>query len=355
MGLLKKLLKATGNENAAIASDGLYSDKTAGWIDTGSYAFNAAICASIYGGIPKDKIIGLAGEEATGKSFYALAIADNFLKDNPTGEVCIFDTEHAISKTVLAARGMDLTRIAVSPVNTVEDFSHESLSLLNEYESVPAKERVPLMLILDSLGNLSTKKELRDIASGSDTKDMTRTQMIKAAFRVLTIKLGVLGVPMIVTGHVYQSIGGLYPTKVLGGGAGLKYAASSIAFLSKAQDKMSDGTRRGSIITVTMEKSRFSREKSRVKTRLTFDEGLDRYYGLADMAVAAGIWKKNDKYIHISDTEKTQISRIESNPEKYFTKEVLDAIDNYAQKAFAFGSPDEAPQVDLDVEGSGEE
>ena len=143
----------------------------------------------------------------------------------------------------------------------------------------PKDDRQPLMFVLDSLGMLSTSKEMDDISNDKQVRDMTKSQLIKGAFRVLTLKLGQAGIPMLVTNHTYDVIGSYVPQKEMGGGAGLKYAASSIIFLTKSKEK--EGTDLvGNIIKCEAKKSRLSKEGSKVATRLFFDErGLDKYYG----------------------------------------------------------------------------
>ena len=140
-------------------------------------------------------------------------------------------------------------------------------------------DRKPLFLCLDSLGMLSTTKEMEDTADGKETRDMSRAQVLKAAFRVLTLKLGRAKVPLLVTNHTYDVIGSMFPTKEMGGGSGLKYAASTIVYLSKRKEK--DGTEVvGNIIHCKNHKSRLTVENKIVDVRLTYDKGLDRYLSL---------------------------------------------------------------------------
>ena len=149
-----------------------------------------------------------------------------------------------------------------------------------------------MMFVLDSLGMLSTTKEIEDTAAGKETKDMTRAQIVKGAFRVLTLKLGRAKVPMIVTNHTYDVIGSMFPQKEMGGGSGLKYAASSIVYLSKKKKKKGSEVV-GNIIHCKNAKSRLTVENRMVDVRLTYDKGLDRYYGLLDLALASGVFEKS--------------------------------------------------------------
>jgi RecA/RadA recombinase len=180
-------------------------------------------------------------------------------------------------------RGIDPNRMVIMPVTTVQEFRTQSLKVLDAYLQQPESNRQPLFLCLDSLGMLSTTKEVEDTADGKETRDMTRAQVLKAAFRVLTLKLGRAKVPMVVTNHTYDVVGSMFPQKEMGGGSGLKYAASSIIYLSKKKEK--DGTEVvGNIIHCKNHKSRLTKENKMVDVRLTYDRGLDKYYGLLELA-----------------------------------------------------------------------
>ena len=206
------------------------------WVDTGSYVLNALLSGSIYGGIPNNKIVALAGESSTGKTFFTLGIVKQFLKDNPEGACFYFESEDAITKQMLIERDIDPDRVISVPVATVQEFRHQAVTILDKYLEVAEKDRPPMMFCLDSLGMLSTTKEIEDTAEGKETRDMTRAQLVRATFRVLTLKLGKAGVPMIVTNHTYETMG-MFSTKEMSGGAGLKYASDYIVFLSKKKEK----------------------------------------------------------------------------------------------------------------------
>lgn len=340
MTVLTDFLKLTGNEFATVADDGIAAGDVSGWVDSGSYAFNALLSGDIYQGFPQNKIVVIGADPSTGKTFFALGAAKNFLLNNPNGIVICFETESAITKQMLVERGIDTKRFGVVPVATVQEFRTQAIKIVDNYEKQPAKDRQPIMFILDSLGMLSTTKEIEDTAAGSETKDMTRAGMIKATFRVLTLKLGRANIPMIVTNHVYDDVGGgPYAQKVQSGGSGAVYASSTILTLSKAKDKdVTTGEVRGVIITVTAAKSRLTRENSKVKCLIRYDGGLDRYYGMLELAEEAGIFKKVSTRFELEDGTKIFGSQIMKDPEKYFTKDVLDRINQYAKDKFCYGS-----------------
>lgn len=344
MNFLKDIVKELDNEYAGLADDGVVGD-TNYFIDTGSYTLNALLSGSIFGGLPGNKVTALAGESSTGKTFYALGIASNFLKTDPDAGVIYFETEGALTRDMLQERGIDTKRFVIIPVSTVQEFRTQAVKVLDAYDKQPKKDRKPIMMFLDSLGMLSTSKEMEDTAEGKDTRDMTRAQLIRGAFRVLSLKLAKLDVAMVVTNHTYAVVGAYMPTKTMGGGDGLKYAASTIVFLSKSQDK--DGTEVvGNIIKCKLEKSRFTREKSMVETKLSFTKGLDRYHGLTDLAVEAGIWKSQGGRIEVHDGRKVFGKNIANNPSDFFTEDVLKQLDNYCKSKYNYGSDEVVEQVE---------
>ena len=297
MGFLDTVIKESGNEYASIVSDGVAAGDTSSFVDTGSHIFNAVVSGSLFGGIPSNKVTALAGESSTGKTFFALSVVRNFLNQHSDGGVIYFESESAISKDMIESRGIDSKRMVIFPVATIEEFRTQATRILDKYLKEPKDQRQPLMFVLDSLGMLSTSKEMEDISNDKQVRDMTKSQLIKGAFRVLTLKLGQAKVPMIVTNHTYDVIGSYVPQKEMGGGAGLKYAASTIIYLTKSKEK--EGTDLvGNIIKCEAKKSRLSKEGSKVATRLYFDErGLDKYYGLLELGEKYNVFKLS--LIHI--------------------------------------------------------
>jgi RecA/RadA recombinase len=334
--IFNQLLAETDNEYAGIVDDGVAAGDVTGYIGTGNYAMNALLSGSIYGGLPQNKVTAFAGEPSVGKTFYALNVVKQFLEDNPDGFVFYFESESAISKQFVADRGIDAKRVGIVPVATVQEFRTQAVKILDKY--LEGKEKPPMVFVLDSLGNLSTDKEMQDIADGKDTRDMTRAQLVRGAFRVLTLKLGKAKVPLIVTNHVYDVVGSYVPMKKMGGGSGLEYAASTIIFLSKKKDKDKDGSISGAIITALLKKSRMTIENKKVETRLNYAHGLDKYYGLLDLAIKFGVFKKVSTRIELPDGSKAFESQIEANPEKYFDQATLDVIDDFCKAEFLYGS-----------------
>ena len=334
MDFLKDIVKEIGDEYTQIAAD---IDETERYIDTGSYIFNAVVSGSVFGGVSSNKITAIAGESSTGKTYFSLAVVKNFLDNNPDGYCLYFDTEAAVNKGLLESRGVDLTRTVVVNVVTIEEFRTKALKAVAKYLEMPIEERKPCMFVLDSLGMLSTEKEIRDALDDKQVRDMTKSRLVKGAFRMLTLKLGQADIPLIVTNHTYDVIGSYVPTKEMGGGSGLKYAASTIIYLSKKKEK--DKTEVvGNIIKAKTVKSRLSRENKDVNIRLYFDErGLDRYYGLLELGELGGLWKNVAGRYEING-KKIYAKEILKNPTDYFTDDIMEKLDAIAQQNFSYGT-----------------
>ena len=334
MDFLKEIVKEIGDDYTQLASD---IDGQENYIDTGSYIFNGLVSGSIFGGVSSNKITAIAGESSTGKTFFSLAVVKNFLDNNPDGYCLYFDTEAAVNKGLLESRGVDMKRLVVVNVVTIEEFRSKALRAVDIYLKTPIEDRKPCMFVLDSLGMLSTEKEIRDALDDKQVRDMTKSQLVKGAFRMLTLKLGQANIPLIVTNHTYDVIGSYVPTKEMGGGSGLKYAASTIIYLTKKKEK--DGKDViGNIIKAKTHKSRLSKENKTVDIRLYYDErGLDRYYGLLELGELGGMWK-NVAGRYEFNGKKIYAKEILRNPQDYFTDDIMEKLDAVAQQYFAYGT-----------------
>ena len=333
MDFLKEIVKEIGDDYTQLARD---IDDTEEYIDTGSYIFNSLLSGSIFGGVSRNKITAIAGESSTGKTFFSLAVVKNFLDNNPDGYCLYFDTEAAVNKGLLESRGLDLNRVVVVNVVTIEEFRSKALRAVDIYLKKSEEDRKPCMFVLDSLGMLSTEKEIRDALDDKQVRDMTKSQLVKGAFRMLTLKLGQANIPLIVTNHTYDVIGSYVPTKEMGGGSGLKYASSTIIYLSKKKEKDQSEVV-GNLIKAKTHKSRLSKENKEVTIRLYYDErGLDRYYGLLELGEIGGLWKNVAGRYEING-KKVYAKAIYKDPEEYFTEEILQKLDAIAKEEFSYG------------------
>jgi len=329
---LDDLINISGNEYASKVSDGMLG-KVNDYIDTGSYILNALLSGSIHRGLPSNKITAFAGESATGKTFFILGIVKQFLTDNPSGGVLYFESESALTPEMIEEREIDSTRFIQLPVATIQDFAQQASRVVDKHIE---NSEAPLLLCLDSLGMLSTAKEVEDITTGANKVDMTKARIVKGTFRVLTLKLAKAGIPLLVTNHTYKQVGAMFPQDIMGGGSGLQYAASSIVFLSKRKEKVGTDII-GNVIHCKNFKSRLAKENKKIDVLLTYDQGLNRHYGLLDLAEKYDIIKKVSTRYELPDGAKIFGKQIMEDPEKYFTDDIMEKLEIAAQKEFQYG------------------
>lgn len=343
----RNIVEEMKDEDTSMAIDGLGSAEVMGYIDSGCYALNALLSGSIFKGVADNRCTGFAGDPATGKTFFVMSILNNFLAADPESGGILFDTESATSRKMMEGRKIDTSRVIISEPVTIQDFRTNALEFLKLYGE--SKDRPKAMMILDSLGQLSSKKEMEDSEKGEDKRDMTKAGLIKGTFRVLRLKMAKLRVPMLVTNHVYANVGGYGAPKVMSGGSGLPYTGDTIIFISKSKDRggaegsdaSGEGSKKaivGNILTVTTFKSRLSRENQSVQLKLSYDTGLDRYYGLRTIATEGGVFEKKGNKILIPGGATVFGKEIDETPEQVYTQEVLQAIDEVVKRKYAYGS-----------------
>lgn len=321
----------------SIAAEGKSSAEHGKCVDTGSYALNAALSGSLFGGMQDNKITVFAGESSTGKTFFVLGILKSWMQQNPTGTVVYFDTESAVTNDMLTSHGLDLSRVAKVEPETIESFRQSALAILDNYAESGSKD--PLIMVLDSLGNLSSIKEVSDIREQKDSRDMTKAQLIRGTFRVLRLRLAKLSVPMLVTNHTYAVVGAYVPTRAMSGGAGLVYVSDSIAMLSKAKERDKEKNIVGNIVTIKMFKSRLSRENTETQVRISYTGGLDRYHGILDMAEAAGlVGYSAGRYTFPGVPKALTANKIMETPTTFFTEEFLKNLDDlFVKPNYTYG------------------
>ena len=329
--LVKHLLKESDNDLASVVSSGIVGDCST-YISTGSYSLNALLSGSMYGGVPSNKITCLAGQESVGKTFFALSIAKNFLEENKENVIVYFESEGALTTNMITERGLDPDRFIVLPVATVVEFRTQCIKMVDGLD-----KDTKVMMFLDSLGNLSTRKEMEDSASGSDKRDMTRAPVVRGTFRTIALKLATKNIPLIITNHTYEKVGAYVPTQEISGGGGIKYAASVIVTLRKK--KFKDGTEvLGNIIKMKLVKGRLTKEESTIEAMLDYQTGLDQYYGLVEIAEKYEIFKKVSTRFEMPDGTKVFEKAIVKNPEKYFTEDVMKRLEEAVFQEFNYGS-----------------
>lgn len=280
LDLDKELSKIKGFETGSILTENTFSEVDE-WIPTGNYLLNAQLSGTLFGGIPNTRSLGLMGDPGTGKSFVCLNVAREAQKKGY--DVIYCDTEGAIDKSSAIKFGIDPDKVRYQPIKTVTEFQTFVTNLIELVKKAKDKGVQPkILLVLDSLGMLSTDKELNDAISGKNAADMgAKAKELRKLFRVITLDLTAAKIPLVCTNHVYAG-GGFFPTKESSGGDGPIFAMSVISFLSKAQLKEGNSTTKtGIIVTSNLKKSRFTVPEP-VKFHISFANGMNPYVGLQD-------------------------------------------------------------------------
>lgn len=321
LDLDKELSKIKGFETGSILSENTFSEVD-DWIPTGNYLLNAQLSGTLFGGIPNTRSLGLMGDPGTGKSFVCLNVAREAQKKGY--DVIYCDTEGAIDKSSAIKFGIDSNKVRYQPIKTVTEFQTFVTNLLELVKKAKEDGAEPkILLILDSLGMLSTDKELNDAVSGKNAADMgAKAKELRKLFRVITLDLTAAKIPLVCTNHVYAG-GGFFPTKESSGGDGPIFAMSVISFLSKAQLKEGNSTTKtGIIVTSNLKKSRFTIPEP-VKFHISFANGMNPYVGLQDFISweACGIGKgKLEEKVNADGTKEMVFTPSESAQARWAVK-----------------------------------
>jgi len=276
----KQLSKIDGFEMGSILETNEFSE-VSGWIPTGNYLLNAQLSGSLFGGIPNNRSVGIAGDPQTGKSFLCMNIVREAQKIGYSVIYC--DTEGAIDRSAAKKLGIDTKMVRYQPIKTITDFKVFTANLIDKVKTLRKDGQDPkIALVLDSLGMLTTDKESGDALKGKSAMDMgIRSKELRSLFRVITLDLTGVKIPLICTNHTTTgNIGGFMPTKEASGGDGPIFSMSNVIMLSKAQLKEGD-TKTGIIVTSTPKKARFTRPYP-IKFHVSFMNGMNPYVGLQD-------------------------------------------------------------------------
>jgi len=302
----KELSKISGFEMGSMLADNTFSEVDE-WIPTGNYLLNAQISGTLFGGVPNTRSFGVMGDPGTGKSFFCLNVVREAQKIGYNVIYC--DTEGAIDKSSALKFGIGDKTLRYQPIQTVSQFQTFVANVLDMVKKARAAgEKPKLLLVLDSLGMLSTDKELADAIKGHNAADMgAKAKELRKLFRVITLDLTAAKIPLICTNHVYAG-GGYLPTKESSGGDGPIFAMSVVSFLSKAQLKDGSGTKTGIIVTSTLKKSRFTIPEQ-IKFHISFSNGMNPYVGLQDFVSweACGIGRGKYEEIKNKDGVKEMV------------------------------------------------
>ncbi len=279
MSLLEKLKKNTTIKDTAIlAKSKFFAAKD--MVQTAIPVVNVAFSGDLDGGFTPGLTMW-AGPSKHFKTAFSLLMAKAYQDKYPDSVVLFYDSEFGTPQNYFDSFGIDKDRVVHTPVTDVEQLKFD---IMQQLTNIERGERV--MIVIDSIGNLASKKEVEDALDGKSVADMSRAKQIKSLFRMVTPHLTLKDIPMVVVNHTYKEIG-LYPKDIVGGGTGSYYSADNIYILGRQQEK--DGTDLiGYNFIINVEKSRYVREKAKIPVTVRFDGGISRYSGLLDMALESG-------------------------------------------------------------------
>jgi RecA/RadA recombinase len=279
MSLKNKIIKnSTIDLTSTLLDSTIYSQKDV--IPTSVPMINVALSGTVDGGLTPG-VTMLAGPSKHFKTGFALLLASSFLKKYPDAVILFYDSEFGTPQSYFQTFGIPLDSVVHTPVTDVEELKHDmsvQLANLNRDDKV--------IIVIDSIGNLASKKETDDAMDGKVVADMSRAKSLKSLFRIITPKLTLKDIPLVVVNHTYKEIG-MYPKDVVGGGTGSYYGADNIWILGRQQDKDADGIQ-GYHFIINVEKSRYVKEKSKIPITISYDGGINRWSGLLDIALDGG-------------------------------------------------------------------
>ena len=294
--LLDKLKKnSTIKETNVLSDSKLFSTKDL--IQTSVPALNVALSGKLDGGLTPGLTI-FAGPSKQFKTAFAMMLVKSFLDKYDDGIVLFYDSEFGAPQSYFENFGIDTGKVVHTPITDIEQLKHDIMKQINELER---KDRV--MIVVDSVGNLASKKEVDDALDGKSVADMTRAKQMKSLFRMITPHLTIKDIPMVVVNHTYMEIG-MFPKAIVSGGTGIYYSADNIFIIGRQQEKQ--GTEVvGYNFIINVEKSRYVREKSKIPIEVTFEGGISKWSGLLDIALESGhVIKPSNGWYQLATEEK---------------------------------------------------
>jgi len=279
MSLLDKMLKAGSVKGSTVLSkSSFFNDKDP--IQTELPIVNIAFCGSLDGGLLPGLTV-LAGASKSFKTLLGLYCMKAYLNKYPEGIAILYDSEYGITPDYLSSYGIDIDRVIHVPIEDVEQLKFDATKRLNEIDKGDK-----VFILIDSIGNLASRKEVEDAENEKSVADMSRAKQLKSLFRIITPKLTGRDIPMVAVNHTYKEIG-MFPRDVVSGGTGIMYSANQVFIITKAQEK--DGTDlRGWRFTINIEKSRYVKEKSKLPFTVLYDSGIQKWSALFELALESG-------------------------------------------------------------------
>jgi len=312
MSLLDKLKKnSTIKDSSILSKSKFFNDKD--MITTEVPMVNVALSGSLTGGLTPGLTMW-AGPSKHFKTAFSLLMAKSYLDKYPDAVLLFYDSEFGTPIKYFETFGIDMNRVMHTPLTDIEQLKFD---IMQQFQNIERGEK--LIVILDSIGNLASKKEVDDALDGKSVADMSRAKQVKSLFRMVTPHLTLKNIPMIVVNHTYKEIG-MFPKDIVGGGTGSYYSADNIYILGRQQDK--EGTEIvGYHFIINVEKSRYVKEKSKIPISVSFDGGIDKYSGILDLAIESGhVVKPSNGWYSKVDQETGEVS-----DKKYRIKETMTA------------------------------
>jgi RecA/RadA recombinase len=279
MSLINRLIKNSTIEDTSIITESkIYGKKD--MIPTHVPMVNVALSGTVDGGLTPGLTV-LAGPSKHFKSAFSLLMAAAYMKQYPDSALLFYDSEFGTPKGYFESFGIDMDRVIHTPITDIEQLKFDVMKQLNE-----VKRDDKVVIVIDSVGNLASKKEVEDTMNEKSVADMSRAKSLKSLFRMVTPHLTLKDIPLIVVNHTYMEIG-MFPKAVVGGGTGIYYSADNIWILGRQQDK-DGGEINGYHFIINVEKSRYVKEKSKIPITVSFDGGIKKWSGLLDLALEGG-------------------------------------------------------------------
>jgi len=313
MSLLERLKKnSTIKESEILNKSKFFAKKD--MIQTSVPMMNVALSGSLEGGFTPGLTV-FAGPSKHFKTAFTLLLTKAYIDKYPDAVVLFYDSEFGSPQAYFDNFGIDTTRILHTPITDIEQLKFDIMTQIN---NISRGEQV--IIIIDSVGNLASKKEVDDALEGKSVADMTRAKQMKSLFRMVTPHLTIKDIPMVVVNHTYSEIG-LYPKQIVSGGTGLYYSADNIFIIGRQQEK--EGTEViGYNFVINVEKSRFVREKSKIPIEVTFEGGISKWSGLLDVALEGGyVVKPSNGWYSKVDKETGEIDAKKYRLKDTYTKE----------------------------------
>ena len=347
MSVMDRLKKNSRVKGTAVLKDSVFFTEK-DMVKTEVPMINIALSGDVDGGLTSGLTV-LAGPSKHFKTSFALLMASAYLKEHDDAVLIFYDSEFGSPQSYFESFGIDTSRVLHTPIVDVEQLKFD---LVNQLEAIERKDKV--IIVIDSIGNLASKKELEDALNEKSVADMSRAKALKGLFRMVTPYLTMKNVPLLAVNHTYQEIG-LFPKSIVSGGTGIYYSADNIWIIGRRQQKKGTDVT-GYHFVINVEKSRFVKEKSKIPVEVTWEGGIANYGGLLDVALAGGyVTKPNVGWYARVDRETGEIEDTKVREKDTKTKKFWDPIikntdfKEFIQSYYSIGHKP-LLEIDLDLE-----